>query len=104
MASALIRRVNQEGGMAAVLARGDPTAGAILLLLLEKGRNPRFFERGIGADGEPALVRAGPAELIDDAAAHDYWSRRRSRDSDLWVIELDIADGERFAAATMGVG
>ena len=102
MVSALVRRVNQEGGSAMVLAKGDATAGGMLLLLLEKGANPRFVERGIGPDGEPALLPSGPSVLDDDSAVTDYWQRRRNRDSDLWVIELDIAQAERFAAETMG--
>jgi hypothetical protein len=54
LVSALRRRVNQAGGSAMVLARGDETAGGILLLTYEKGTNPRFFERGIGPKGVPA--------------------------------------------------
>jgi hypothetical protein len=103
MVSALVRRVNQEGGSAMILARGDATSGGILLLTMEKGGNPRFFERGIGPDGEPALLPSGPATLEDDNATSDYWRRRRERDSDLWVIELDIVQAERFAAETMGI-
>lgn len=102
LASALVRRVNQEGGSAAVLAKGDATAGGILLLTLERGVNPRFFERGLGPDGEPALLPSGPAVLADESEATAYWQRRRRSDSDLWVIELDIAQAERFAAETMG--
>lgn len=102
MVSALVRRVNAEGGSAMILAKGDATAGGILLLLLEKGTSPRFVERGIGPDGEPALLPSGPAVLEDDTATTDYWQRRRNRDSDLWVVELDIVQAERFAAETMG--
>ena len=103
LVSALVRRVNQEGGNAAVLAKGDATAGAILLVTYEKGTRPRFFERGIGPGGEPALLSSGPAELADETAVSAYWKRRRERDSDLWVVELDIAGAERFAAETMGI-
>lgn len=103
LVNALVRRANHEGGSAMVLAKGDPTAGAILLLLLDKGENPRFVERGIGPDGNPALIPSGPREVGDAQTVSDYWQRRRSRDSDLWVVELDIAAGERFAAETMGL-
>lgn len=103
MVSALVRRVNAEGGSAMVLAKGDATAGGILLLLLEKGANPRFVERGLGPGGEPALIASGPSVLEDDSVTTDYWNRRRKSDSDLWVIELDIAQAERFAAETMGI-
>lgn len=103
LVSALIRRVNQEGGTAAVLARGDATAGAILWLLYEKGANPRFYERGTGPDGRTALLPAGPAELTGEGAVTDYWRRRTARDRDLWVVELDIAQAQRFAAETIGL-
>jgi len=102
LASALVRRVNQEGGSAAVLAKGDATSGGILLVMYDRGANPRFFERGVGPAGEPALLASGPAALADEQAVTDYWQRRRRNDSDLWVIELDIAQAERFAAETMG--
>jgi hypothetical protein len=104
LVSALVRRVNQEGGSAMVLARGDETAGAILLLTYERGANPRFLERGLGPDGSPALLPSGPAEIADEGEVTAYWQRRRSRDSDLWVVELDIAGAERFAAETIGIG
>lgn len=101
LVNALIRRAHSAGGNATVLAKGEATSGAVLLLLLERGANPRFVERGLGPDGSPALIKAGPDALGDETAATGYWERRRARDSDLWVVELDIADAERFAAETM---
>lgn len=102
LVSALIRRAEQSGGSAMVLAKGDATAGGILLITIERGTNPRFFERGLGPDGRSTLLRSGPSALTDDAEATAYWQRRRERDADLWVVELDIADAERFAAETLG--
>ncbi len=94
---ALLRRVNDAGGFAVVRARGDADAGAILVLL---ERESRLLERAIGLDGTDVLVVSGPA--ADSAESPDeYWQRRRSRDPDLWVVALDIADGERFAAETI---
>lgn len=98
LVNALIRRAEGAGGGAMVLAKGDATAGAILLLLVERGVNPRFVERGIGPDGRPALLPAGPRGFADETEVTAYWRRRRTSDSDLWVVELDIADAERFAA------
>lgn len=99
--NALIRRVNAEGGSAMVLAKGHAEAGAILILALERGGNPRFFERGIGPEGLSALVPSGPSAFEGPGAVTDYWQRRRNRDPDLWVVELDIAAAERFAAETI---
>lgn len=95
---ALRRRVGAAGGFVTILARGDATAGAILILTRDRDIVGGAFERGIGADGEIALVPAGPA---GEAAIADYWQRRRRADPDLWVVEVDIADSERFAAETI---
>ena len=101
LVSALLRRVNDAGGIATVLAKGDAQGGAILLLALDRGTRPRFLERGIGPDGKSALLRAGPGEDAQPEEIDVYWRRRRQRDPDLWVIELDIAAAERFAAETI---
>ena len=93
---ALLRRVNDAGGFAAVLAKGDAQAGSVLLLLAHRGSPERLVERGIGADGNVALIESTPT---DDVAG--YWRRRRERDPDMWVIELNIPDAQRFAAETM---
>lgn len=101
LVGALVRRANQEGGFATVLARGDRENGAILLVCSERGSLPLFLERGIGPDGRIQLLRSGPQDLVSPQDADDYWRRRRARDPDLWVVELDIAEAERFAAVTL---
>lgn len=102
LVNALVRRANRDGGFATVLARGDATAGALLVIAQDRGENPQALERGIGPDGKTALLRVGP--VGDPAALTDYWGRRRRADPDLWVVELDIADAERFAAETIVPG
>ena len=104
LASALIRRVNQAGGSAMVLAKGNADAGAILVLTLDRGADPRFFERGMGRDGSVRLIASGPDGFSDSIAVTDYWRRRRGSDPDLWVIEVDVANAERFVAETIVQG
>jgi hypothetical protein len=99
--SALLRRVNDSGGLGMVLAKGDAQAGSILVLARENGANPRFLERGLGFDGAETLVASGPQEADNEEEISEYWARRRRSDPDLWVIELDIAAAERFAAETI---
>ncbi len=102
LVNALIRRVNAAGSMATVLAKGDAGAGAILIIATHRGADPRAWERGWDADGRAALVATGPQD--DPAALDQYVARRRERDRDLWVIELDSPDAERFAAETICAG
>jgi hypothetical protein len=95
LVSALVRRVNNEGGAATVLAKGDTTAGAIILILMERGMVQSVRERVLGGNGAYSWISVGP----DDQADRDaYLNRRRDRDSDLWLVELDIANAERFTA------
>ena len=101
LVGAMLRRVNDAGGIGTVLARGDAQAGAILIIALERGVNSGAFERGIGPEGIVQLVRVGPQSDVHSAEMTDYWRRRRARDPDLWVVELDIASAERFAAETI---
>lgn len=97
LVTALIRRAEAQGGFGAVLAKGDATAGSIIVVLLEKGENPRIFERILQADGlygwtDSANRPGGKAEEVPD-----FIARRRRFDPDLWVLELDIPSVERFA-------
>lgn len=101
--SALVRRVASAGGMAAVLAKGDDDAGGIVIVTLDRGATPRLWERARDFDGRLELRAAGP-ENADEAAITGYWQRRRAGDPDLWVVELDVAQAERFAAETIGEG
>ena len=104
LVGALIRRVESAGGHAMVLAKGDKGAGTILIACAERGQVSALLERVLGMDGGYELVRCGPADASDSRAVSDYLARRRHRDPDLWVVELDIAQAERFAAETIGQG
>ena len=94
LAGALIRKVEGEGGFGAVLAKGDETAGSILVILMERGANPRVFERLLQPDGRYSWRETGQS----GAAVPELVARRRRFDPDLWVLELDVPSGERFAA------
>ena len=97
---ALFRRVRAAGGFATVLARGDETAGAILLLCSDRGTVTSVLERTIDLDGHYRWTPCGPQDVESPATRDGYIQRRRQSDPDLWLIELDIADAERFAAET----
>ena len=73
---------------------GDETAGSILILLTERGSDPQILERLLQPDGRYAWGRS----TGDSAAVPELVARRRRFDPDLWVLELDVPSGERFAA------
>ena len=101
LVSALVRRASASGGAAVIVARGDTTAGSILLLCLERGQFSAFLERTLDVDGRYRWTNVGPVE--DRSAESRSWlERRRQRDPDLWVVELDVPEPQRFAAETTG--
>jgi hypothetical protein len=97
--AALLRRVNDAGGMAMVRARGDARAGTVLVLI-DTPSGTRALERRIDIDGTTALIEARPTDAPEPI--DDYWRRRRARDPDLWVIELDGAIGIGAAHDLLG--
>jgi hypothetical protein len=97
LVSALLRRAQDEGGFGAVIAKGDPTAGAIAVILAEKGRKACFLERLLQPDGRYAWQSARQ-EIENEEEFKSFLERRGKSDPDLWILELDIACAERFAA------
>lgn len=89
LVSALLRKVQAEGGTGAVLARGDAIAGALLLLIARRGTIVALRERGLRSDGTPGWIPTGPGDAADNDALSSYLERRRRVDSDLWIVELD---------------
>lgn len=94
--AALIRLAQNGGGFAAVLKSGEDTAGTILLVLTEKGLNPRVYERMPQADGRRVWHRTKDQDAENKQEFSEYLDRRGRQDSDLWIVELDIANGERL--------
>lgn len=100
--NALIRRVNQAGGMAMVLAKGDETAGALILVTREKGRYSGILERTLTPDGRYAWTPVSTQVIEEEAEISQFCARRQRSDPDLWIVELDIADAARFAVEMDG--
>jgi hypothetical protein len=103
LVSALLRRAQQEGGFGAVLAKGDATAGAIMVILAERGVRTALLERLLQPDGLYAWQETGQG-AADDDALRTLLDRRRKYDPDLWLLELDVASAERFAAEMNAAG
>lgn len=87
-----------------ILAKGDETAGGFLLATRNKGRNSGLFERILGPEGSYQWQRVGPQDTVDESDTDHYIQKRQASDPDLWVIELDIPNAERFAAEIVAGG
>lgn len=92
----LLRRVQQEGGFATVIAKGEADAGTILIVLADRNAPQRAFERLPRPDGTRAFALSRTADPADPMAFSEWLDRRHAQDQDLWIIELDVPQGERF--------
>jgi hypothetical protein len=97
LVTALMRRAESRGGFAAVLSKGDPTAGAILVILAERGRKLRIMERILQPNGRYEWQDVVAEADVNEEELEKFLGRRRKFDPDIWVLELDIASAERFA-------
>ena len=89
--SAYLTRLRLADIPAYVTAKGDPTAGAVVVKVALLNGNARAYQRSFDlmADTRVWVVLAdGPEAEVDGLL-----NRQRSRDPDLWLIELEDRQG-----------
>ncbi|MHA7820634.1 MAG: DUF1491 family protein [Erythrobacter sp.] len=96
--ASLIRLVESRGGSAMVLAKGERDAGTVLIVTMFRGRDARLFERMPQLDGTRPFIATKSQDIEKPHEFLDYLERRRRQDPDIWVLEVDIDDAERFIA------
>jgi hypothetical protein len=101
--ASILRRTAASGGFATVIRRGDAERGSLLLLISSRGRHIACLERLPSLDGYRWSV-TGPNESSGSAEIADFLAKRARFDADLWAVELDIAEAERFIAETTSLG
>lgn len=89
--SAYLARLRLANIPAYMTAKGDPTAGAVLVKVALLDGSARAFQRSFDliSDARVWVVLAEGAEAEVDALL----ARQRARDPDLWVIELEDRAG-----------
>jgi hypothetical protein len=89
--SMALRMGNADGRFGAVIRKGDPDAGGVLVVL--RGREGlSVLSQLRSAEGELAWMRATGPGSVDDATADAYIARQVKFDPDLWVIEFEAPD------------
>lgn len=92
---ALIRRAELAGAFAVVARKGDPRAGAVLVKVLDRrDRSARLYSEATRGDGERVWMQPVASEVEADLDA--YVDRAWRIDPDLWLVEIDDAEGRHF--------
>jgi hypothetical protein len=94
----LIRAVQAAGGFATVIAKGDRDAGTLLVVCCGIDRCAAAYERMPQPGGAREWTLARQQDTENPQDFWDYCDRRKNQDSDLWILELDVPDAERFIA------
>lgn len=84
--------------MGVILAKGDRDGGTYVLLLRDRAGTMKLVERRPSADFafEWQVTQEEPPE--NERKIYEYCDRRSAQDPDLWIVEAQIDDAERFVA------
>lgn len=96
--SSLIRLAETHGGVGTVLAKGERDAGTLLIVTLCRGKDARLFERMPQLDGTRPFIATKSQDLEKPYEFSEYLDRRRRQDPDIWILEVDVDEAERFIA------
>jgi hypothetical protein len=97
--AAIRRLAESHGGFATVLGKGERDSGTIALVILCRGEPAALYERMPQLDGNRIFSRTREQDPENPRDFFEAIEKRRERDPDLWLIEADIPDSERFIAA-----
>ena len=102
--ASLMRRAEQAGDFATILKRGDPDRGSLLIVVNSRGSTVAILERVLSLKGDYQWQPATLADSTEPQKVAEFLAKRARFDEDLWAIELDVADPERFIAETKLTG
>ena len=92
-APALIRRAESGGAFATVLYRGDPDAGACLVMVRTLDGQAVLYRSMRDMDGSRIWHPKGPHE---ESELDKDIRKAMASDPDLWVIEIEDRQGRHF--------
>jgi len=92
---ALIRRAELGGAFAMVVRKGDARAGTVLVKVIDRrDRSARLYAEAFRGDGERVWME--PVRADTEAELDAYVERQVRIDPDLWLVEIDDAEGRHF--------
>lgn len=94
--SGLIRAVEAAGGFGMVISKGEQTAGTLMVICCSRDTPARAYERMPQLDGTRKWTLSKEQDPEKPFEFTEYYQRRGKQDPDLWVVELEVENAERF--------
>ena len=88
-----LRRCSADATPVALLRRGEPERGTVLLKLNQIEAGCRILSQARDLEGRLGWLAALGGKLVPEAEADAYIARAIDRDPDLWVIEIEDRTG-----------
>lgn len=97
--SALTRRVEAAGSFAFIARKGHGQFGSVLVKVLNLRTREAYVLReaqsGLGEGGDET-VWMRPVETLNEPDVDSYIARQTKFDPDIWVVEIEDAEGRHF--------
>jgi hypothetical protein len=93
---ALIRRCEVVGAFAAVVRKGDDTAGSLILKVNTLDGRAIALAPSYTLEGHRVWRPQPQTEPVAESEVDAYIARASSRDPDLWVVEIEDRQGRHF--------
>lgn len=94
--SALLRRAQAGGAFAAVVAKGDPDFGDVMVKVNLLDGAARVFTTATTLEGAREWIEPLGETASAEADADSFLDRRRNADPDVWIIEIEDRQGRNF--------
>ena len=88
-----IRTCHANNIPAFVVARGDAERGGVLLKINHFKDGVELLQPTTNMEGDRVWMPVMGKDVVDERSADAFIAKRRSTDSDLWVVEIEDNDG-----------
>lgn len=87
-----LRQFTVQNIPAYIIRKGDLSTGTVMVKVVMPQKQCRLFNQSRDIDGKMGWMDVFE-EVADEKRADDYIARSLARDPDLWVVEIEKADG-----------
>lgn len=94
--SGIVRLAQAQGDFATIAKKGDETAGQVILVARRRNGHVQVYQRTMNSRGDYSWTVAIESSPEESDKVDDFLDRQRRYDPDLWIVDLDTENPERF--------